>query len=142
MSSSKAHWTFEKYSPQHVPRDSTLFGDDWADHISSEKSIYQIEDSLDQEDLVSPHAADEMKNLQDYGEWLNEIAIRAEMGFPFPEVPSYNADLLRPTLGLLNLVSPHPKGSDFEVSKSEENLDNETLTGREGAQKGPSPPIG
>jgi len=84
----------------------------------------------------SPYSPEELKNLQKYNEYLYNLGIQLERRWPPRDTIPYDEDLLGYTLRLSPRVAPHHKGSDLEFySDSEENLDDETLTGKEGALK-------
>ena len=60
----------------------------------------------------SPYSPEKLKNLQKYREYLNDITIRAEGGWPFPDTLPYDEKLLRYTLGLSSY-----SGSDSELEE-------------------------
>ena len=49
---------------------------------------------MTQDDPDSPYLVDELENLRKYEEYMNDIAVRAEMGCLFPETLPYDENLL------------------------------------------------
>lgn len=103
LSNSKAYRTSKESNPQPVLQGNALPEGDQAKSITSGEPD-------------SPYSPEELKNLQKYREYLNDITIRAEGGWPFPDTLPYDEILLRYTLGLSSYSG---SGSELEEIPTE-----------------------